>query len=238
MDTPLLDILRSGWILMLLRGAAMTVFVGFCGVALGMVIGIAGAALKSTRGRLARLLVAVYTSVVRSVPELLIIYLLFFGTVAPVGDLADWLGWDELMSGIFPALVGILAIALISGSYSIEVFRGAYKAMDAGQLEAARAFGLSPAACLRRITLPQLLWYALPGANNVWQNALKDTALISLVGLIELMRAAVLGAAATREPLILYLLAGALYFVIGIASQGLFGLIERRYGRGMRRGAA
>uniref|UniRef100_UPI0033403F62 ABC transporter permease n=1 Tax=Castellaniella defragrans TaxID=75697 RepID=UPI0033403F62 len=238
MNPSLIDILQSGWIGMLLRGAAMTIFISLCGIVLGMTIGIAGAAAKINGGRLTRGLVSLYTLIVRSVPELLIIYLLFFGAAGPAADLADALGWDDLMSSAFPMLIGILAIGLISGSYSVEVFRGAFKAIDPGQIEAARAFGMGRAQCLLRVTLPQLLWYALPGANNVWQNALKDTALISLVGLVELMRAAVLGAAATREPMTLYLMAGILYFIIGLASQGLFVLAELRFGHGMRRAEA
>lgn len=232
--STLTDILASGWGTMLLRGALMTLFISLCGIGLGMVIGIAGASLKSGGSFPARLLVNLYTLIVRSVPELLIIYLLFFATVQPAADLADWLDLDEWMTSFFPMLVGILAIGLISGSYSVEVFRGAFQAIAPGQIEAARAMGMSPRQCLQRITLPQLLWYALPGANNVWQNALKDTALISLVGLVELMRAAVLGSAATRAPLLMYLLAGTLYFIIGAASQAFFVWAERHYGRGMR----
>lgn len=222
---------------MLLKGAGMTIFISIFGIALGMLIGITGASIKINGNRLMRGLVSFYTLIVRSVPELLIIYLLFFGTTQALSDLADLLGWDEAMSRAFPMLIGILAIGLISGSYSVEVFRGALGAIDRGQIEAARAIGMTRARCLRRITLPQMFWYALPGANNVWQAALKDTALISLVGLVELMRAATLGAAATREPLALYLMAGVLYFVIGACSQGMFVFAERYFGRGMR-GAA
>jgi octopine/nopaline transport system permease protein len=234
MHPSLIDILSAGWGGMLLRGAGMTVFISLCGISLGIVIGIVGATLKTGGNTLVRGAVAIYTLVVRSVPELLIIYLLFFGTVGAVSDVADWLDWDNLMSAAFPMLVGIVAIGLISGSYSVEVFRGAFKAIDPGQTEAARAIGMSRNQCLRRITLPQLFWYALPGANNVWQAALKDTALVSLVGLVELMRAAVLGAAATRAPLALYAMAGILYFLIGACSQALFILAERHFGRGMR----
>ncbi len=222
---------------MLLRGAGMTVFVSLCGICLGTLIGIGGASLKTNGNLLARSLVSIYTLLIRSIPELLIIYLLFFASVQPAADLADWLDLDELMSSFFPMLVGILAIGLISGSYSVEVFRGALKAISPGQIEAARAIGMTRWQCLRRITLPQLFWYALPGANNVWQNALKDTALISLVGLVELMRAAVLGSAATRAPLLMYLLAGILYFIIGALSQAVFVWAENYFGRGMR-GAA
>ncbi|MFA5662662.1 ABC transporter permease [Castellaniella sp.] len=234
MMASLHDILASGWGLMLLRGALMTLFISLCGILLGLIIGVGGAALKTGGNPLWRGLVNLYTLIVRSVPELLIIYLLFFATVQPAADLADWLDLDDLMSAFFPMLVGIVAIGLISGSYSVEVFRGAFKAIAPGQLEAARAIGMSRGQCLWRIMLPQLFWYALPGANNVWQNALKDTALISLVGLVELMRAAVLGSAATRAPLAMYLLAGVLYFIIGAFSQAAFVWAERHYGRGMR----
>lgn len=237
MIDTVLHILQSGWASMLLKGAGMTIFISIFGISLGMGIGIAGAAIKTNGNVAMRGLVGLYTLVVRSVPELLIIYLLFFGTVQPLSDLADLLGWDDAMSRAFPMLIGILAIGLISGSYSVEVFRGALSAIDPGQIEAARAVGMTRAQCMLRITLPQMFWYALPGANNVWQAALKDTALISLVGLVELMRAATLGAAATREPLALYLMAGVLYFVIGACSQGMFVFAERRFGRGMR-GAA
>lgn len=234
MTGTLSELLQSGWALALLRGAGMTILVSALGIVLGMAIGVGGAAIKTSGPRLLRAVVAVYTLIVRSVPELLIIYLLFFGSVGAAADLADWMEWDNLMSSAFPLLVGVLAIGLISGSYSVEVFRGALKAIDPGQLEAARSTGMTRTQCLRRITLPQMFWHALPGANNVWQNALKDTALISLVGLVELMRAATLGAAATREPLMLYLAAAVLYFIIGACSQGLFTLAERHFGRGMR----
>ena len=230
----ILSVLRDGWGWTLLRGAAMTLLISALGMALGVVIGILGASIKTSGPKLLGLLVSIYTTIVRSIPELLVIYLLFFGSVQAVSDLADVMHWEDAMTRWFPALVGILAIGLISGSYAVEVFRGALKAIPNGQIEAARAIGMSSRQRLFRITLPQMFWYALPGANNVWQATLKDTALISLVGLVEIMRAAVLGAAATREPLALYLMAGILYFAIGAASQGVFVLAERRYGHGMR----
>ncbi|MFW7340961.1 ABC transporter permease subunit [Pollutimonas sp. H1-120] len=228
------SVLREGWGWTLLRGTAMTLLISILGMALGIVIGIAGASIKTAGSRLPGLLVTVYTTVVRSIPELLVIYLLFFGSVQAAADLADALNWQEAMTSWFPALVGILAIGLIAGSYGVEVFRGALNAIPSGQIEAAKAIGMTPGQRLLRIVIPQMFWYALPGTNNVWQTALKDTALISLVGLVEIMRAAVLGAAATREPLALYLMAGALYFIVGVGSQGLFVLAERHFGRGMK----
>jgi octopine/nopaline transport system permease protein len=230
----ILDVLREGWGWTLLRGTAMTLFISVFGMILGMVIGIAGATIKATGARPLSLLVSAYTTIFRSIPELLIIYLLFFGSIRVASDLADMLGWANAMTRWFPALIGVLAIGLIAGSYSVEVFRGALNAIAPGQIEAARAIGMPSRQRLFRIVLPQMFWYALPGANNVWQTALKDTALISLVGLVEIMRAAVLGAAATREPLALYLMAGILYFIVGVGSQAVFVIAERHYGRGMK----
>ncbi|MBF6615207.1 ABC transporter permease [Pollutimonas thiosulfatoxidans] len=234
MIDTILSVLGEGWGWTLLRGTAMTLLISVLGMALGIVIGIAGASIRTSGIRPLRVLVSTYTTLVRSIPELLIIYLLFFGTVQAVADLADVLGWQEAMTGWFPALIGILAIGLISGSYGVEVFRGALAAIPTGQIEAARAIGMNGRQRLFRVVIPQMFWYALPGTNNVWQTALKDTALISLVGLVELMRAAVLGAAATREPLALYVMAGALYFIVGVGSQALFVMAERHFGRGMR----
>ena len=234
MIDTILGVLRDGWGWTLLRGTAMTLLVSVLGMALGVLIGILGASIRTSGPKTLGLIVRLYTTLVRSIPELLIIYLLFFGSVQAASDLADALHWEDAMTRWFPALIGILAVGLIAGSYAVEVFRGALKAIPPGQIEAARAIGMSARQRLRRIILPQMLWYALPGANNVWQATLKDTALISLVGLVEIMRAAVLGAAATREPLALYMMAGILYFAIGAASQGVFVLAERRYGHGMR----
>ncbi|HEY9573478.1 MAG TPA: ABC transporter permease subunit, partial [Pusillimonas sp.] len=181
------SVLREGWGWTLLHGTAMTLLISVLGMALGIVIGIAGASIKTSGARLPSLLVSLYTTVVRSIPELLIIYLLFFGSVQAISDLADALNWQEAMTNWFPALVGIVAIGLIAGSYGVEVFRGALKAIPPGQIEAAKAIGMTARQRLLRIVMPQMFWYALPGTNNVWQTALKDTALNSLVGLVEIM---------------------------------------------------
>lgn len=230
----LLHILNAGWGWMFLRGATMTLFISVVGMALGVVIGITGASIKLNGPRWLSGLVSLYTTITRSIPELLIIYLLFFGSIHPVSTFADWLHAEDFVNRWFPAAVGILAIGLVAGSYSVEVFRGALQAIPIGQIEAAKAIGMSPWQRLWRVTLPQMMWYALPGCNNVWQTALKDTALIALVGLVEIMRAAQLGAAAMREPLAMYLIAGFLFFMIGAVSQALFVWAEKHAGRGMR----
>lgn len=230
----LLRILNDGWGWMFLRGATMTLFISVLGMALGVLIGVTGASIKLNGPRWLSGLVSVYTTITRSIPELLIIYLLFFGSIHSVSQLGDFLQLEELINRWFPAAVGILAIGLVAGSYSVEVFRGALQAIPTGQIEAAKAIGMSRWQRLWRVVIPQMTWFALPGCNNVWQTALKDTALIALVGLVEIMRAAQLGAAAMREPLAMYLIAGFLFFIIGIGSQALFVIAEKYAGRGMR----
>ena len=230
----LLRILNDGWGWMFLRGAAMTLFISVLGMALGVLIGVTGASIKLNGPRWLSGLVSVYTTVTRSIPELLIIYLLFFGSIHSVSQLGDFFQMEELINRWFPAAVGILAIGLVAGSYSVEVVRGALQAIPTGQIEAAKAIGMSRWQRLWRVVIPQMTWFALPGCNNVWQTALKDTALIALVGLVEIMRAAQLGAAAMREPLAMYLIAGFLFFIIGIGSQALFVIAEKYAGRGMR----
>src|SRR5699024_8868728 len=173
--------LFEGLVYMLLKGATMILFILFFTTYHDSVVGSIRLYVPRPMGWLVRL----YTTVTRSIPELLIIYLIFFGSVHGATDLAYLLDLDELFNRWFPALVGILAIGVIAGSYSVEVFRGAFLAIPKGQIEAAQAIGMSRWKRFRRIALPQLFWYALPGSNNVWQTALKDTALISLVGLVE-----------------------------------------------------
>ena len=229
----LLQILADGWGTAIIRGAVTTILVAAAGMLLGTVFGMLGAVCKRSTVRPLVLIVGAYTTVVRSVPELLLVYLFFFGSIESGTAIAAAFGYQDGFNRIYPMLVGILAIAVISGSYSVEVFRGAMKAIAIGQIEAAHAIGMSRWACLRRIVLPQMLWYALPGTSNVWQAALKDTALVSVIGLPEVMRVSVLGAASMREPLAFYLIAGVVYFAIAVISQVIFRRAERSLGRGL-----
>lgn len=172
-------------------------------------------------------LVDIYTTVVRGVPELLIIYLLFFSSVEFVARIGTAFGWAGLADTGYPFLIGVIAIGTISGSYATEVVRGALAAIPKGHIEAARALGMPRKRIFRRIILPQMLRIAVPGLNNIWQATMKDTALISVVGLQELMRTAFIGAGSTRNPFIFYLIAGALYLVITFVSQIGFRRAER-----------
>ena len=224
----------NGWGRQLLGGTAMTVAVSLSSFALGLVFGSLGASAKLSRNLVLTGLAEIYTTVVRGVPELLVIYLLFFGgsgIVMAVGRVFGYDGYIELNA----FTVGVVSVGLISGAYSTEVIRGAVQAVPPGQIEAARACGMSRWLILRRILVPQTMRYALPGLGNVWQLTLKDTALISVTALAEIMRVAHVAAGSTRQPFLFYTTAAALYLLLTTVSTAVFEQAERRANRGVRR---
>jgi octopine/nopaline transport system permease protein len=224
----------TGWGDEMARAAAMTLAVSLSSMLLGLVLGSFGAAAKLSGIPPARWLAEGYTTVVRGIPELLIIYLLFFGGSGAamfVAGLFGYHGYVELNA----FTIGTVAIGAISGAYSTEVIRGAVLAVPRGQLEAAQAIGMPRGLMFHRILLPQVARYALPGLGNVWQFTLKDTALISVTGLVELMRQAHIAAGSTRQPFTFYLVAAALYLVLTTFSNYGFQRAEGWAGRGVRR---
>lgn len=233
MTLHLLSFGTGGWGAMLLMGALMTLAVATSAFAFGLAIG-ACAAMAAQSGRVSlRLLALAYTTVVRGVPELLVIYLFFFGassTVMAIVRLA--FGYDGYVE-VHAFSVGVISVGLISGAYSGEVMRGAIANVSKGQLEAALALGLRRWTIATRVLFPQALRVALPGLNNVWQLTLKDTALISVTGLAEVMRSANVAAGVTREPFTFYAAAAVAYLVFTWVSSRLFARAEAFAGRGM-----
>ena len=224
----------NGWGGQLLGGTAMTVAVSVSAFALGLVFGALGASAKLSRSLALTGIAEVYTTVVRGVPELLVIYLLFFGGSGMVMAVARVFGYDGYIE-LNSFSIGVLAVGLISGAYSTEVIRGAVQAVPHGQIEAARACGMSRWLILRRILVPQTLRYALPGLGNVWQLTLKDTALISVTALAEIMRVAHVAAGSTRQPFLFYTTAAVLYLLLTSVSTMAFERAERYANRGVRR---
>ncbi len=224
----------NGWGGQLLGGTAMTVAVSVSAFALGLVFGALGASAKLSRSLALTGIAEVYTTVVRGVPELLVIYLLFFGGSGMVMAVARVFGYDGYIE-LNSFSIGVLAVGLISGAYSTEVIRGAVQAVPHGQIEAARACGMSRWLILRRILVPQTLRYALPGLGNVWQLTLKDTALISVTALAEIMRVAHVAAGSTRQPFLFYTTAAVLYLLLTSVSTMVFERAERYANRGVRR---
>lgn len=224
----------TGWGDELLRGTGMTILVATCAFLFGLGMGALGAAAKLSHSMVLRALADLYTTVVRGIPELLVIYLLFFGSGAMVRAVASVFGYDEYIE-VNAFTVGVVAVGMISGAYSTEVIRGAYLAVPRGQIEAGRALGMHAPLIFRRILVPQTLRFALPGLGNVWQLTLKDTSLISVTALTELMRTAQLGTGVTHAPFLFYGTAALLYMALSSVSTVLFERAERHANRGIRR---
>ena len=229
----ILGIGPNGWGGWLLTGALMTLVVTLYALLVGAAVGSLVAWGKLSNGRLPRLLGDLYTTIFRGVPELLIIYLIYFGgsrAVSSVG--AFFTGNGSLSPPVF--LVGAVGVGLISASYQAEVFRGSYLAVAQGEIEAGRAIGMPKGVRFRRIVVPQVLRFALPGLGNVWQLSLKDSALVSVTGLAELMRQAQVAAGSTPLYFTCYISAGALYLLLTTLSDRVFGAAEKRVAKSFR----
>lgn len=223
---------QGGWGAALLAASSVTLALSVLGFILGAALGATAAAGRLSSRRVPAWLAHVYGTVFRGVPDLLTIYLLYYGGSIALTQIGTFFGSDGFV-GLPTFATGVLAIGIISGAYQGEVYRGAYQAVDRGQFEACKALGLSRYQSLRLVIVPQLMRHALPGLGNVWQLVLKDSALISVIGLVELMRQAQIGAGSTREPFIFYIAAAALYFVIAVVTASVFRFSEARAWRGM-----
>ena len=236
MDFSLLGFGDDGWGDEMLRGALMTMAVAVCSYLLGVAIGILFASFKLSRFAVLRYVADFYTTVIRGIPELLVIYLVFFGGGTLLRTIASGIfGYDGYIDP--PLFVtGMVCIGLSAGAYNTEVIRGAVLAVPVGQIEAAKAIGMSAANRFRRILVPQVARYALPGLGNVWQLTLKETSLISVIGLVEIMRSAAVASGSTKEPFTFYLIAAVLYLGLTSISNRGFLHAEAWASKGVRYG--
>ncbi|MFK4825419.1 ABC transporter permease [Paenochrobactrum sp. BZR 588] len=227
---------ENGWGFDMLKATGVTIAVALSGFFIGSILGCLGAAAKFSGFRALRYSGEFYTTVLRGIPDLLVIYLFYFGSSALITSIGSLFAVEGFISApIF--LIGALAIGIVSGAYQTEVFRGAILALNKGEIEAAKAYGMSSFLCFRRIILPQAARFAIPGIGNVWQLVLKESALISVIGLVELMRQAQIGSGSTRQPFSFFLTAAALYLLITFVSGLIFRSAEKRAMRGIRRAA-
>lgn len=217
-------------------GALMTIKLALSALSLGLLLGLLGALAKTSPYKSLQWLGGSYSTLVRGVPELLWVLLIYFGTVNLLRSLGELIGYPELELSAFAA--GSVALGLCFGAYATEVFRGAILAIPRGHCEAGLALGLSRSAILWRLVLPQMWRIALPGLGNLFMILMKDTALISVIGLEEIMRNSQIAVTASKEPFTFYLVAALIYLSLTIiAMNGLF-FLEKRAGRGFVRAAA
>ena len=221
----------TGWGDELFRATLMTIAVSITAMLIGFSFAAIFTPLKLSKFKTLNLIANIYTTVIRGVPELLVIYLFFFGGSGAIMFVASMFGYNEYIE-INAFLTGSFAIGIISGAYSTEVFRGAIQSIDKGQFEAAKVLGLSKFKQFYKIILPQMLRLAIPNLSNVWQITLKDTSLISVTGLVEIMRQSYIAAGSTRDPLFFYSCAAVLYLLLTYISMKLINKLEARYSRG------
>ena len=223
---------QNGWGALLLAATLMTLAVTATALVIGAFLGTAVAAAKLSGNLLLVSLGNIYTTVFRGVPELLIIYLIYFGGSSAVTAIGQSLGYEGFL-GLPSFAAGALAVGIISGAYQAEVYRGAYLAISRGELEAASAIGMHKIMRLRRVIMPQVLRFSIPGLGNVWQLSLKDSALISVTGLAELMRTSQVAAGSTRQYFLFFIAGGILYLLLTSLSDRVFNGAERRANRSM-----
>ena len=221
----------TGWGDELFRATLMTVAVSITAMLIGFSFAAIFTPLKLSKFKLLNLIANIYTTVIRGVPELLVIYLFFFGGSGAIMFVASMFGYNEYIE-INAFVTGSFAIGIISGAYSTEVFRGAIQSIDKGQFEAAKVLGFSKFKQFYKIILPQMLRLAIPNLSNVWQITLKDTSLISVTGLVEIMRQSYIAAGSTRDPLFFYSFAAVLYLLLTFLSMKLINRLEVKYSRG------
>lgn len=230
---PTLELLAlspPGWGGNLLSGLVNSIQIALGAFGLGLVIGTAGAYGKLYGGPVVRDLLAVYTTIVRAVPELILILILYYAATDALNTALANAGYDRIQISGLAAGIGVLGI--VQGAYATEVLRGAILAVPPGQIEAARAMGMPPLMVARRITLPAMLAFALPGLANLWLIATKDTALLAVVGFAELTLETRQAAGATKHYFTFFMAAGALYLIITLVSGRLFARAERWARRG------
>ena len=221
----------NGWGDELFFATLMTLAVAITAMFIGFIFSLIFTPLKITNNKILNFIGNFYTTVIRGVPELLVIYLFFFGGSAAVMFVAKIFGYDGYIE-INAFITGAFSIGIISGAYSTEVFRGAIQSIDKGQFEACKVLGLNKYIYSFKIVIPLMLRLAIPNLNNVWQITLKDTSLISVTGLVEIMRQSYIAAGSTRDPLFFYSFAAVLYLFLTFLSMKLFNKLERHYSRG------
>ncbi|WP_423822703.1 ABC transporter permease [Salinisphaera sp. SPP-AMP-43] len=235
----MIDFQGYGW--RLLDGALLTAELAVLSLVLALVIGLAVASIKLSRSRVLHVLATVYTTVIRGVPDLVMMMLLFYGGQIGMNMLIDqfnhWVGTDIFIN-LNAFMAGVITLGVIYGAYMSETFRGAFLAVDSGQIEAARAYGMSGWLTFRRVRFPLMMRHALPGINNNWLVLLKATALVSIIGLSDMVRIAEQATKATHEPFLFMVPVGLGYLAITSVSEIVVARLRRRFDTGFNSGGA
>ena len=221
-----------GYLSAILGGLSVTLSVALVSLAVACVFGLVGAVAKLSKSRAARWAAEAYTTLIRGLPELVLMLFIFYGGQILLNALTESRGWDTI--DVPPFAAGVLTIGFIFGAYLTETFRGAILAIPRGQTEAAQAYGLSRQQVLTRIVLPQMVRHAIPGFANNWLVMVKATALVSIIGLDDMLHRANMAASATREPFTFFMLIALIYLLITTLSIGVLWFVEKRFSLGVK----
>jgi arginine/ornithine transport system permease protein len=225
----------NAYYIAILQGSVLTVGVSLLALLVSIVLGLLGAAAKLSGRPVLVSIATVYTTVIRGVPDLVVMLLVFYGGTIGLNHLLEMSGSKSTID-INPFFAGVLTIGFIYGAYMVETFRGAILAIPKGQMEAAWAFGMGRTQAFLRITAPQMVRYALPGFTNNWLVLIKATALVSLIGLKEMTYLAKQASAATRSPFAFFLFTAALFLIYTTVSLYALRKLNARYSLGTKRG--
>lgn len=222
-----------GFLPFILKGAVVTVEVALVSLFIAVALGMLGAVAKLSKSKVAQVVAGFYTTIIRGVPDLVLMMIIFFGGQLIVNDIADSMGWGYL--DISPFVAGTLTIGFIFGAYLTETFRGGILAVSKGEIEAGYAFGMTAKQVFFRITLPSMVRHALPGFGNNWMVLTKSTALVSVIGLHDMVYNANQAGGSTRQPFTFLLVVALLY--LGITGLSEIGLrwADRKFSVGVRR---
>ncbi|EHD21718.1 MULTISPECIES: histidine ABC transporter permease HisQ [Brenneria] len=223
----------QGYNKLIFEGALVTLELALSSVLLAVIIGLIGAGGKLSRYRPVVAIFNIYTTLIRGVPDLVLMLLIFYGLQIALNNVTEFFGVAQI--NIDPLTAGIITLAFIYGAYFTETFRGAFMAVPRGQIEAATAFGFSGAQIFRRILFPLMMRFALPSIGNNWLIILKATALVSILGLNDVVKATQLAGKGTWQPFFYALVAGGIYLFFTTISNGVLLWLEKRYSIGVKR---
>lgn len=224
----------SGYGPLLLSGTWMTIQLALLSLLLSVIIGLIGASSKLSNIKALRYIATAYTTLIRSVPDLVIMLLLFYSLQLGLNQITEALQMDQI--DINPFVAGVITLAFIYGAYFTETFRGAFQSVPTGQIEAAKAYGMTHWQVFRRVLFPQMMRFALPGIGNNWQVLIKATALVSIIGLTDIVKITQDAGRSTMQLFFFSIVAAAIYLAITTVSNLILMWLERRYSAGVRKG--
>ena len=231
----------------LLQGAWLTMQVALLSLVLAVILGLLGALAKISHSVILRTIATLYTTIIRGIPDLILMLLIFFGGQMLVNNISynineslneyfskadsshEWYAYLPDYIDISPYFAGIMTIGFIFGAYMAETFRGAILSVEKGQIEAAKAYGMSKYKIFFRVTFPQMMRHALPGIGNNWLVLLKTTALVSIIGLQDMVKIAGDASGSTQKPFTFYLAVAFVFLFFTAISSAFLKRLENKY---------